>query len=43
MGVKLGLTLREEQRLRMFENMVLRRIFGAKRKEVTGEWRKLNS
>jgi len=31
------LTLREEPRLRVFENMVLRRIFGPKRKEVTGE------
>ncbi|KAJ4427353.1 hypothetical protein ANN_24973 [Periplaneta americana] len=35
------LTLREEQRLRMFENKVLRKIFWAKRDEVTGEWRKL--
>ncbi|KAJ4442283.1 hypothetical protein ANN_12151 [Periplaneta americana] len=35
------LTLREEQRLRVFENKVLRKIFGAKRDEVTGEWRKL--
>jgi hypothetical protein len=31
MGVRLGLTLREERRLRMFENRVLRRIFGPKR------------
>ncbi|KAJ4434511.1 hypothetical protein ANN_23073 [Periplaneta americana] len=37
------LTLREEQRLRMFENKVLRKIFGAKRNEVTGEWRKLHN
>ncbi|KAJ4438068.1 hypothetical protein ANN_14007 [Periplaneta americana] len=37
------LTLREEQRLRVFENKVLRKIFGAKRDEVTGEWRKLHS
>ncbi|KAJ4452256.1 hypothetical protein ANN_03774 [Periplaneta americana] len=37
------LTLREEQRLRMFENKVLRKIFGAKRDEVTGEWRKLHN
>ncbi|KAJ4448528.1 hypothetical protein ANN_10546 [Periplaneta americana] len=37
------LTLREEQRLRMFENKVFRRIFGAKRDEVTGEWRKLHN
>jgi hypothetical protein len=34
-------TLREEHRLRVFENKVLRRIFGPKRDEVTGEWRKL--
>ncbi|KAJ4442688.1 hypothetical protein ANN_04277 [Periplaneta americana] len=37
------LTLREEQRLRMFENNVLRKIFGAKRDEVTGEWRTLHN
>ena len=36
-----SLTLREERRLRVFENMVLRRIFGPRRDEVTGEWRKL--
>jgi hypothetical protein len=36
------LTLREENRLRVFENWVLRRIFGPKRDEVTGEWRKLH-
>jgi hypothetical protein len=36
-------TLREELRLRVFENRVLRRIFGPKRDEVTGEWRKLHS
>ena len=35
------LTLREERRLRMFENRVLRRVFRPKRDEVTGEWRKL--
>jgi hypothetical protein len=36
--------LREEHRLRMFENRVLRRIFGpTRRDEVTGEWRKLHS
>jgi len=35
-----SLTLREERRLRMFQNEVLRRIFGPKRAEVTGEWRK---
>ncbi|KAJ4436020.1 hypothetical protein ANN_18646 [Periplaneta americana] len=37
------LTLREEQGLRVFENKVLRKIFGAKRDEVTGEWRKLHN
>jgi hypothetical protein len=36
------LTLREERRLRVFENRVLRRIFGPKRDEVIGEWRKLH-
>jgi len=38
-----SLTLREERRLTVFENRVLRRIFGAKRDEVTGEWRKLHN
>jgi hypothetical protein len=38
-----SLTLGEEHRLRVFENRVLRRIFGAKRDGVTGEWRKLRS
>jgi hypothetical protein len=38
-----SLTLRKERRLRMFENRVLRRIFGPKRDEVTGEWRKLHN
>jgi hypothetical protein len=33
--------LREERKLRVFENMVLRRIFGARRDEVMGEWRRL--
>jgi hypothetical protein len=37
-----SLTLREEQRLRVFENRVLRKIFGSKRDEVTGEWRRLH-
>ncbi|KAJ4444011.1 hypothetical protein ANN_05800 [Periplaneta americana] len=37
------LTLREEHRLRVFENKVLRKIFGTKRDEVTGEWRKLHN
>ena len=36
------LTLREEHRLRMFENRVLRRIFGPKKDEVKREWRKLH-
>jgi hypothetical protein len=34
--------LREESRLRVFENKVLRRIFGPKRDEVTGQWRRLH-
>jgi hypothetical protein len=38
-----SLTLREEHRLRVFENRVLRRILGPKRDEVTGEWRKLRN
>jgi hypothetical protein len=38
-----SLTLREEHRLRVFESRVLRRIFGPKRDEVMGEWRKLHS
>jgi hypothetical protein len=38
-----SLTLREEHRLRVFENRVLRRIFGPKRDEVTGAWRKLHN
>jgi hypothetical protein len=39
----LSLTLREEHRLRVFENRVLSRIFGPKRDEVTGGWRKLHN
>ena len=35
--------MREERRLRVIEDRVLRRIFGPKRDEVTGEWRKLHS
>jgi hypothetical protein len=35
--------LKEEHRLRVFENRVLRRIFRLKRDEVTGEWRKLRN
>jgi len=38
-----SLTLREERRLKVSENLVLRRIFGSKRDEVTGEWRKLHN
>jgi hypothetical protein len=38
-----SLTLREEHRLRVFKNRVLRRIFGPKRDEVTDEWRKLHN
>jgi hypothetical protein len=38
-----SLTLREEHRLKVFENKVLRRIFGPKRDEVTGGWRKLHN
>jgi hypothetical protein len=38
-----SLTLREEYRLRVLENRVLRRIFESKRDEVTGEWRKLHN
>ena len=34
---------REERRLRVFENMVLRGIFGPRRDEVTGEWRRLHN
>jgi hypothetical protein len=33
----------EERRLRVFENRVLRRVFGSKRDEITGEWRKLHN
>jgi hypothetical protein len=43
MGETWSLTLREEHRLRVFENRVLRRKFGLKRDEVTGEWRKLHN
>jgi hypothetical protein len=37
------MTLREESRLKGFESRMLRRIFGRKREEVTGEWRKLHN
>ena len=43
MGETWSLTLREEGKLRVFENMVLRRIFGPRRDEVTGEWRRLHN
>jgi hypothetical protein len=39
----LSFTLREEHRLRVFENRVVRRIFGPKRDELTGSWRKLHN
>ena len=38
-----SLTLKEERRPRVFENRVLRKVFGPKRDEVTGEWRKLHN
>jgi hypothetical protein len=38
-----SLTLKEEHRLRVFKNRVLRRIFGPERDEVTAEWRKLHN
>jgi len=38
-----SLTLREERKLSVFENLVLRRIFGPRRDEVTGEWRRLRN
>jgi len=38
-----SLTLREERKLRVFENMVLRRIFGPRRDKVMGEWRRLHN
>jgi hypothetical protein len=44
MGAKLVVTIREGSRLRVFEeNRALRRIFGPKRGEVTGDWRRLHS
>jgi len=43
MGVKLGVSLTEECRLRIYENRVLTRIFGHEREKVTGEWRKLHN
>ena len=38
-----SLTLREERKLRVFENVVFRRIFGPRRDKVTGEWRRLHN
>jgi hypothetical protein len=38
-----SLTLREERKLRVFENRVLRKVYGPKRDEVTGKWRKLHN
>ena len=38
-----SLTLREERKLRVFENIVLRRTFGPRSDEVTGEWRRLHN
>jgi hypothetical protein len=38
-----SLTLREERTLRAFENRVLRKVFGSKRDEVTGDWRRLHN
>jgi len=43
MGVKIGLTLREERRLRVFDNRVLRGIFGSKTDDVPEEWRRLHN
>ena len=38
-----SLTLREERKMRVFDNMVLKRIFGHRRDKVTGEWRRLHN
>jgi hypothetical protein len=43
MSVELGLALKEEHRLRVFGNRVLRRIFGPKRVKVAGDWRRLHN
>ena len=43
LSLRSSLTLREERSLRVFENRVLRTVFGPKRDEVTGEWRKLHN
>ena len=42
-GETWSLTLEKERKLRVFENMVLRRIFGPRKDEVTGEWRRLHN
>jgi hypothetical protein len=42
-SIKKSFFLKEEHRLRVFENRALRRVFGPKRDEVTGEWRKLHN
>jgi hypothetical protein len=41
--VKIALTLREEHRLKVVVNWVLRRIYGPKREEVAGDWRRLHN
>jgi len=41
--INFQISLRKERKLRLFENMVLRRIFGPRRDEVTGEWRRLHN
>ena len=43
LNVAWSLTLREERRLKVFENRVLRNVFVPKRDDVTGEWRKLRN
>jgi len=43
LSILIFIILREERKLRVFENMVLRRIFGPRRDEVTGEWRRLHN
>jgi len=42
-GVKLGHMWREEHRLQVFENRVLKKIFGPKKEDVTAEWRRLHN
>ena len=42
-GIIIKITLRKERKLRVFENMLLRRIFVPRRDEVTGEWRRLHN